>query len=110
MKRKVFGLALVMMILGIMVAGSEAQQPGKKDGPPPGKKGDQFGKKGDGKKGDGFGKGGPPSGLVRAVDDLRLPERQRETVVAAVRDYEDDGRRLAEMAGANLLLKMKDIV
>jgi len=38
-----------------------------------------------GKKGDGFGKGkGAPSALVRAVDDLQLPETKREAVVAAV--------------------------
>src|SRR5262249_53250470 len=85
-----------MLILG---AASVAQPPPRKDGGPGGKRG--FGPDG---------KLGPPSKLVRTVDDMRLSESQRATVVAAVREYEDDGRRLAGMAGANLLLKLKDIV
>jgi hypothetical protein len=92
MKRGAIGLALVVAIIALLGAGSQAQPPGKKDGPPP------------------FGKKGPPSSLVRAVDELRLSESQRQTVVAAVRDYEDDGRRLADMAGAHLLLKLKEIL
>jgi hypothetical protein len=89
-------LATAMLILG---TASVAQPPPRKDGGPGGKKG--FGPDG---------KLGPPSKLVRTVDDMRLSESQRATVVAAIREYEDDGRRLAGMAGANLLLKLKDIV
>src|SRR5262249_42748822 len=52
----------------------------------------------------------PPSGLERAVDDLQLSERKRETALADVRAYEDDVRRLTALANSALLLKMKAIL
>ena len=90
MKRQ--GFAFVAML--ILSATSIAQPPG---GRPP-------------RPDDRDGRRPPPSGLIRAVDDLRLPESSRNSVVAAFRNYEDDAHRLAELAGARLLLKMKDIV
>lgn len=59
---------------------------------------------------DGFRPPFGPGGLIRAVDDLKLSERNRETALAALRTYEEDNRRLTELAGAALLLKMKAIV
>jgi Spy/CpxP family protein refolding chaperone len=53
---------------------------------------------------------GPASGLERAVDDLQLSERKRETALADVRAYEDDVRRLTALANSALLLKMKAIL
>ena len=86
MKRKGLGFGLVALMMAILGTGSEAQPPGKKDGP-------------------GFGdRKGPPNSLIRAVDDLGISDSQRRAVVAAVRDYEDDSRRLAEIGGAGLLL------
>src|SRR5262249_6206344 len=99
MKFKVLAMLSLAAAMVIRGAASVAQPPPRKDGGPGGKKG--FGPDG---------KQGPPSKLVRTVDDMRLSESQRATVIAAVRDYEDDGRRLAGLAGANLLLKLKDIV
>jgi len=96
MKHTLMGFVFVAIVVAIVGAGSEAQPgPGNRPGGPKGGPGGQ--------------KGGP-SPLVRAVDDLGLSDSQRQTVVAAVRDYEDNGRRLADMGGASLLLKMKGIV
>jgi hypothetical protein len=77
----------------ILAVSATAQPPRDRRGPP-----------------DGFGPPRPGGGLQRAVEDLKLSERNRETALAAVRTYEEDSRRLRELAGSALLLKMKAIV
>jgi hypothetical protein len=46
----------------------------------------------------------------RVLDDFRLPEPKREAAGAAVREYQDNLRRLTEMAGADLLAKLKTVL
>jgi hypothetical protein len=55
-------------------------------------------------------RGGPASGLERAVADLNLSETKRATAIAAVREYQENSRRLTDLAGAALMLKMKDVL
>jgi hypothetical protein len=69
----------------LFVAASVAQPPGRRGGPPR----------------------APGGGLERIVDDLKLSGEKRETTLAAVQGYQDNLRRLGELAGAGLLLKMK---
>jgi hypothetical protein len=58
-----------------------------------------------------FGRGPIFPGIEqRVLDDLGLPEPKRETAGAAVREYQDNLRRLTEMAGADLLLKVKAVL
>ena len=56
---------------------------------------------------DGFRRGG---GLERVLDDMKLSETKRSTAGAAVRAYDENGRTLTDLAGADLMLKMKDIL
>ena len=44
------------------------------------------------------------------MDDLNLSETKRATALTAVRAYQDDGRRLMDLAAAELMLQMKEIV
>jgi hypothetical protein len=94
MRNSVLRLAPALAAVLALATTALAQPPGRRgpgDGfPPPGR---------------GFGPGG---GLIRAVDELNLPESKRETAAAAVRSYEDDVRRLADLSGAELLLKLKE--
>jgi hypothetical protein len=53
---------------------------------------------------------GPPGGLERAVDDLRLPAGKRDTTLAAVRSYQDNVRRFTAVANSALLLKLKEVL
>jgi hypothetical protein len=55
-------------------------------------------------------RGGPRGGLERALDDLKLSGDKLETARAAVRDYQDNVRRLTNLASAKLVLKLKDVV
>jgi len=56
-------------------------------------------------------RGGPGGGpLERFVDDLKLSATNRATATAALREYQDNGRRLMDLAGADLQLKMKEIL
>jgi hypothetical protein len=53
---------------------------------------------------------GPRGPLERTLDDMKLSETNRATALAAIRAYQDNGRRLMELAGADLQLKMKEIL
>jgi len=44
------------------------------------------------------------------VDDLKLPDGKRETALAAVRDYQENARRLTDLANSALLLKLKEVL
>src|SRR5262249_12987005 len=54
--------------------------------------------------------GGPGGPLARAVNDLKLPQEQRDTALEAVRAHQDNVRRLTDLAGASLMLKMKTVL
>jgi hypothetical protein len=71
--------------------------------PPPGGRGQRgFG---------GFGgRGGFGTPLERAVTDLKLPEGKKDAALAAVRAYREQVNRLTDLAGARLMLKMKDVL
>jgi hypothetical protein len=63
----------------------------------------------------GFGPGGrggfgPGGGLERAVDDLKLSDKKKETAEAAVKAYQENVRKLTDLARADLLLKMKEVL
>src|SRR3954454_6729362 len=70
----------------LLVEGGVAQPPGRR-GPPP--------------------RGG---GLERTLDELKLSGEKRETARAAAQAYQDNVRRLTDLASADLLMKLKDVV
>ena len=57
----------------------------------------------------GFG-GFPGGGLERALDDLKLTGKKKDTAEAAVKAYQENVRKLTDLARAELLLKMKDVL
>jgi hypothetical protein len=68
---------------------------------------------GRGSRGDGFrgGRGGfGRSGLERAVDDLKLSDKKKDAAAAAVKTYQENVRKLTDLARSDLLLKMKDVL
>jgi hypothetical protein len=95
MRNYVLRLASAAMVTLVVVGHSVAQPPRGPGGGgrPPGPPGDR---------------GGPPGSLERAVDDLKLSQSKQETAHEAVRAYEDNVRRLSNLAGAGLMLKMKE--
>lgn len=54
--------------------------------------------------------GGPGLALERVLDDLKLSERKMETATQIVRAHQADLRRLNDLAGAEMLLKMKEFL
>ncbi len=86
------------LLATLVLVGSAVAQPPDRRFPPPG---------GPGGRG---GRGGPGGGLERALDDLKLSADQRETAGEAVRAYQDNGRRVMDLAGAELLLKLKEVL
>jgi hypothetical protein len=58
------------------------------------------------------GPGGFPvaAGIERALDDLKLPENKKQTAETAVKAYQDNTRKLTEMARADLLMKMTPVL
>lgn len=60
----------------------------------------------------GFGPGGfgPGAGLERAVENLKLSDKKKETAEAAVKAYQENVRKLTDLARADLLLKMKEVL
>src|SRR5262249_9080912 len=93
MRNGILCLTSALMVPLILVGKGVAQPPGDRRPPGP------FG-------GPGF-LAGP---LERAVDDLQLPEGKRETALAAVRSYQDNFRRVSDLANSALLLKMKEVL
>jgi EF hand len=60
-------------------------------------------------------RGGPPVGFGgnvarRALDDLNLADAKKTTAETAVKAYQDNTRKLVELARADLLLKMSDVL
>ena len=85
-------------VLGLSIlCGTMLAQPadGQRGGPPAGR----------GRRG-----GPPPSGLEQAMTNLNVTGPKRQEVVAAVRAYESNVRALTELAGAELVLKLKEVV
>jgi len=64
-------------------------------------------------RGDGF-RGGRaafgPSGLERAVDELKLSDKKKDAAATAVKAYQENVRKLMTQARADLLLKMKEVL
>jgi EF hand len=58
--------------------------------------------------GDGF-RGGR-GGVEGALADLKLSDKKKETAEAAVKAYQENVRKLTDLARADLLLKMKDVL
>ncbi len=91
--RPAAAVLMTLVLVGIAVA-----QPPDRRGPPGGGRG---------------GRGGPGPGggaLEATLDDLKLSSQKRETAGEAVRAYMDSGRRLMDLADAELLLKLKEIL
>jgi EF hand len=55
-------------------------------------------------------RGGPRGGIDRTLDDLKLSDKNKETARDAVGAYQDNVRRLTDLASVELLMKLKDIV
>ena len=91
MRKSILWPATALLAVLVLVGASRAQPPGRRGGPP-----GPF--------------GGPGTGIQRALDDLQLPETKRTAADVAVRAYLDDGRRLTELAGAQLLIQMKEVL
>jgi hypothetical protein len=69
--------------------------------------------RGDGFRGRPGGPGGfgpPGGGLERTLGDLKLSDKKKETAEAAVKAYRENVRKLTDLARADLLLKMKDVL
>jgi hypothetical protein len=56
------------------------------------------------------GPGGPAGGLTRAVDDLNLSGTKKEKAETAVKAYEENVRKVTDLARSDLLVKMKDLL
>lgn len=89
-----FGFAVfAMLLLGVS---SHAQPAARgRGGPPPGQ----------GRRG-----GAPPSVLEQAVSGLNVPDSKRQEIVAAVRAHDSNVRVLTELASADLVMKLKEVV
>src|SRR5215472_17690727 len=94
MRNSIPCLASALVVALALAGGAGGQPPRNRGGPP-----DRFGRR-----------VGPGEGLERALDGLNLPEAKKETAVAAVRAYQADVRRLTDLAGAGLLMKMKEVL
>jgi hypothetical protein len=94
MRNTIPGSALSLVALLVLAAVSAAQPPDRRPDRP-----DPFGRR-----------PGPGAIEQRVLDDLKLTAQERETVDAAFRGYQDNIRRLTEMAGADLMVKMKTLL
>jgi hypothetical protein len=73
------------------------------------------GQGGPGGRGGRGGPNGPGSGLTlvmieRAADDLKLSDGKKETVAAAIKSHKEEARKLTELARAELLLQVGDLL
>src|SRR4051812_43058575 len=107
MRRKRFLLMASLLAGLVLVVTAVAQPPGGGVGQP-----GKGGKSPKGKGGFKDGKGGPKDAkaLERVLDEMNLSESKREVAGAVVRGYAADLRRLSDLARADLLLKMKDVL
>jgi hypothetical protein len=94
MRNRILGLTLSLVVVLVLAAACTAQPPDRRPDRP-----DRFGRP-----------PGPGGFEQRILDDLKLSEQKRETANAAVRDYQDNLRRLTGMTGADLMLKLKAIL
>jgi hypothetical protein len=69
-----------------------------------------FGGPGFGGRGGPGGGFGPGDGIQAALDDLKLSDQKKETAEAAVRAHQENVRRLLDLARADLLLKMTEVL
>lgn len=99
MRNSILWLAPALLAVLALAGSAAAQPPGR--GFPPGFPGGRGGPDG---------RGGPGGGLERTLDDLKLSADKRDAASEAVRAYVDNGRRVTELAGADLLLKMKEVL
>jgi Spy/CpxP family protein refolding chaperone len=53
---------------------------------------------------------GPGGAAERALGELKLTDKKKEAAEAAVKAHQEDVKKLMELARADLLLKMKDIL
>src|SRR2546421_394124 len=84
MRNGILWLVFALMAALFIGQGSMAQPPGKKRGP-----------------------GG---GLDRVLDELKLSEKKKETARDAVGTCRDNIRRLTDLASAELMMKLKEVV
>jgi hypothetical protein len=101
--RLLLGSGLVMGAL-VLIGMAAAQPPDKKGAPPQDKQG------GPPRGPDGFGARGGPGGIERALDDLKLTDKKKEKADAIVKAYQENVRKLQDLAKSDLLVKMKDIL
>src|SRR5260370_20126627 len=101
--RLLLGSGLVMGAL-VLIGMAVAQSPDKKGGPPQDKQG------GPPRGPDGFGGRGGPRGIERALDDLKLTDKKKDKAEAIVKAYEENVRKLQDLAKSDLLVKLKDIL
>jgi Spy/CpxP family protein refolding chaperone len=97
MRNSILGLASTLAV-ALFLAGTAAAQP-PPGGPPRGP--------------GGFPPGAPPGGpgaIQRVLDDLKLTGKDKEKADDALKAYQENVRRLTEMARADLLLKMKEVL
>src|SRR5690242_16126096 len=93
MRTRTLRLASALAAALVLVGAAAAQPPGR---PPRGP--------------DGIFPGAAPGGVERIVNDLNLSGRQKDQADEALRAYQDNLRKLTELARADLLLKMKDVL
>jgi hypothetical protein len=86
--RKTLWLAAAVLAALVVEGRGMAQPPDRRGGPP--------------------GRGAGP--LERTLDDMKLSETKRDAAGAAVRAYQDNIRRMMDLAGADLQLKLKEIL
>src|SRR5262249_42739112 len=56
----------------------------------------------------GFGVGPPGGGIERALDDLKLSEKKKDSAEAFVKAHQENVRKLTDLARSDLLLRMKE--
>src|SRR5437763_14979448 len=92
MQPKTWWLASALAWALVLAEAAVAQPPGRRGGPP-----GPFGRR-----------GGPRDGLDRVLDDMSLSGEKRDAAEEAVRAYRENGRRAVDLAGAGLMLKLKE--
>src|SRR5206468_3855076 len=105
MRNRILWLALALMMTLVLVERGQAQPPGRRGGPP---RGEGRGGPGDGLRG--FGGPGGPLALERALADLKLTDPKKEKAEAAVQAHQENVRKLMELARADLLWKMQEVL
>jgi hypothetical protein len=98
MRNRTLRLVSAVTVVLVVVAAAGAQPPDRRGG-----------RRGGG----GFGPGPafpPGGGIERALDDLKLSGTKKEKAEAAVKAHQEDVRKLMDLARAELLLKVQDVL